>query len=316
MAPSITLRQLRFLQEVARHANFTRAGEALYVSQPTVSSAISEMERQVGLPLLEQVGRRVQLTQAGRLLHEHGERILAELADAERALQALQSGETGKLVIGASSTPGTHILPALLGAFQREYPRVEVALEIGDTREVLGRVLEGRLDLGLVGEAPFDPALRTELFRTETLVLILSPGDPLAQQKRVRARDLHARPFVLRERGSSTREVLERALGAKAIQPRVVMELGNTEAVKKTVAAGLGVSLVSEHAVELEERTGELIVRRIPELNPQRGIYLVRRKSLQLTPLHQRLWDHLRRAPDLATNPADGVGLSAEQNGE
>jgi LysR family transcriptional regulator, low CO2-responsive transcriptional regulator len=289
-----TLRQLRFLKEVAHQSSFTRAGEALYVSQPTVSSAIGELERQVGLPLFEPIGRRVQLTEAGRILNGHGERVLAELADAERALLGLQAGDAGRLVVGASSTPGTYLLPSMLAAFRREHPRVEVVLEIGDTEHVLRRVLAGQLDLGVVGEASFDPVLQAELLRTETLVLIMVAGHPLAQRERVSPRDLEGEPFILRERGSSTRGVLERTLEEQGIRPRVVMELGSTEAVKKSVAAGLGISLVSEHAVELEERFGVLATRRIPELNPRRGIYTVWRRTLQLQPLHQRFLRTLR----------------------
>jgi DNA-binding transcriptional LysR family regulator len=288
------LNQLRYFREVARHGQYTRAAETLFVSQPAVSKCVKDLERQVGAALFESIGRRVQLTEAGKMLLPHAERVLAELADAERALQGLSGGDEGRLVVGASSTPGTYLLPPLLGGFRRDYPKVELVLEIAGTREVLGRLLDGGLDLGVVGEAPFDPALHAELFRTETLLLIVAPGHSLAHRRRVTPHDLQAQPFVLRERGSSTRAVLERALTANAIQPRVVMELGNTEAVKKTVAAGLGVSLVSEHAVELEERAGVLVTRRIPELDPRRGIYVVRRRSLRLTPLHQRFLDALK----------------------
>jgi DNA-binding transcriptional LysR family regulator len=236
----------------------------------------------------------MQLTEAGRILRGHGERVLAELADAERALQELQHGEAGRLVVGASSTPGTYLLPPLLGAFRKAHPPVEITLEIGDTQEVLKRVLDGHLDLGVVGEARFDAALETELFQRETLVLILGKEHPLARRKRITPADLVGEPFVLRERGSSTREILERALEAKGIRPQVVMELGNTEAVKKTVAAGLGVSLVSQHAVELEEGAGVLVTRRIPDLNAQRGLFTVWRRSLRLTPLHKHFLEELR----------------------
>jgi len=175
------------------------------------------------------------------------------------------------LVIGASSTPGTYLLPELLGTFQRSYPGVEVILEIADSGAVLERVLDGRLDLGVVGEMEFGSAVHSELFLTESLVLILAPGHPLGAKKWIAVEDLLAQPFVLRERGSSTREVWSGYFGERGIQPRVIMELGSTEAVKKTVAAGLAVSLVSEHAVELEVRAGALEVRRDPGAEPHQG---------------------------------------------
>lgn len=294
MSLNVTLRQLRFLQEVARQGSFTRAGEALYVSQPTVSGAIGELERQAGLPLVESVGRRVQLTHAGKLLCAHGERVLLELSDAEKELAGLKDGQSGRLLVGASSTPGTYLLPAILGVFQASHPMVEISLEITDTQDVLNRVLDGRLDLGVVGEAAFPTALTAETFREETLVLILAPGHPLARREQLTARDLEAQPFVLRERGSSTREVLQRTLERQGIRLRVVMELGNTEAVKKAVAAGLGISLVSEHAVELEARAGELVTRRVPDLDPRRGLFIVHRRGLRLTPLHEQFLAALR----------------------
>lgn len=292
---NITLNQLRVLREVARLGQFTRAAEALNVSQPAISKCIKDLERQVGAPLFEQVGRRVLLTEAGAILYAHADRVLTELTDAERALAALQSGEAGRLIIGASTTPGTYLLPELLGAFRGKYPQVELTLEIGDTREVLQRVLDGPLDLGVVGEAEFKPALYVERIRTETLVLILPPSHPLADKETITLDDLASEPFVLRERGSSTREVLERALHARNFEPHVAMELNNAEAVKKAVGAGLGISFVSEHAAGLEQQAGALVVRPVPELDLNRGIYYVRRATSHPTALHERLLEELRR---------------------
>src|SRR5687768_3390801 len=160
----VTLTQLRVFREVARQAHFTRAAEALYISQPAVSKSVKELERQVGLPLFEAIGRRVQLTEAGRVLIDHVQRLLLELEDADRALASLRGGEIGRLIVGASSTPGTYLLPLLLGEFRRGHPAVDLSLEVADTREVLDRVMGGRLDLGVVGEAEFGSTLHVERF--------------------------------------------------------------------------------------------------------------------------------------------------------
>lgn len=293
MALNVTLRQLLFLREVARHGSMTHAGEALHVSQPTVSSSIGELERQVGFPVFERLGRRVRLTEAGRILNEHGERMLAELGDADRALEALRGGETGQIVVGASSTPGIYLLPPLLGAFKSRHPRVEVCLEVADTGVVLERVLQGKLDLGVVGEAQFDPLLHAERLLTDSLVLILPPKHRLTARQQVTTAELTGEEFVLREAGSSTRRVLEKALAEKGVALRTVMELGSAEAVKKSVAAGLGLSVVSEHAVALERQAGVLAVRPIADLDLNRGIYLVRRRSLRATPLQRAFLDAL-----------------------
>jgi DNA-binding transcriptional LysR family regulator len=285
----VTVNQLRVFQEVARQRQVTRAAGALFVSQPAVSKSLKDLERQVGMPLFEALGRRLQLTEAGTVVLALADRVLADLAETDRSLAALRGGEEGRLVIGASSTPGTYLLPGLLGDFRRVHPQVEVFLQIGDTREVLERVSNGALDVGVVGEVPFPPTLRADLFRLDRLVLILWPSHPLSRKKRVTLSDLANEPFVLREPGSNTRATLERSLRERGFEPRVGLELGSTEAIKKSVGAGLGVSFVSEHAVALEQRAGALITRAVPDLTLDRGLYIVRRASLRLSSLHQRL---------------------------
>jgi DNA-binding transcriptional LysR family regulator len=292
---NITLNQLRVLCEVVRYGQFTRTAEALRISQPAVSKCIKDMERQIGAPLFEQIGRRVLLTEAGNIMHAHAERILTELGNAEHALRALQSGEVGRLLIGASTTPGTYLLPPLLGAFRNRFPQAELTLKISDTREIVQHVLDGLLDLGVVGEADFKPTLYVERIVTEKLVLILPPSHPLADKEAISLDDLTAAPFVLRERGSSTREVLERALHARGLEPNIVMELNNAEAVKKAVEAGLGISFVSEHAVKLELKAGVFVMRHVPELELSRGIYYIRRAASHPTVLHERFLEELRR---------------------
>jgi DNA-binding transcriptional LysR family regulator len=294
---NVTLTQLRVFCEVARREHFSQAAEALYVSQPAVSKSVKDLERQVGLPLFEQIGRRTQLTEAGRVLMGHAERLLMELADADRAIQGMLGGEIGRLVVGASSTPGTYLLPLLLGEFRRRHPGVEVCLEVADTREVVQRVTGGQLDVGVVGEAPFDPSLRVERFRRDTLVLILSADHPLAARDPIDPANLADAPFIMREQGSSTRHVLERALRERGLEPRIVMELGSTEAIKKTVAAGLGISFVSRYAVELEERVGVLVSRPVPTLSLHRDLHVIRRATLPLTPLHRRFLEALQTSP-------------------
>lgn len=290
----VTLHQLRVFREVAQQGHFTRAAEALYISQPAVSRCIKDLERQVGMPLLEPIGRRVQPTEAGRVVLLHAERVLVELSDAGHTLAAMRDGGTGRLVLGASSTPGTYLLPAMLGQFRRDHPCVDVLLEIADTHEVVTRVQNGRLDLGLVGEAEFPATLKVEPFRTDRLVLILSPAHPLAGRGPVMLSDLADEPFVLRERGSSTREVLERTLHEREFQPKAILELGTTEAVKKAVSAGLGISFVSEYAVELECRAEALAAATVDALDLRRGIYLVQRSSFTPSPLYRRFLAALR----------------------
>ena len=285
----VTLNQLRVFREVARKGHFGRAAESLFVSPPAISKTIKDLERQVGLPLFEQVARRTNLTEAGRMLLGHVERVLTELADADAALAALRGGDAGRLVIGASSTPGTYLLPERLGLFRKQHPGVEVSLEIGDTRAVLGRVADGRIDLAVVGETEFPDTLVAERLWDDLLVLILSPSHRLAKgTARLTLTALAQEAFVLREAGSSTREVLERALRERGFELRIAMELGSTEAVKRSVGAGLGIAFLSEQAIALERQAGVLASRPVAGLELRRGFYLVRRASFHLTPLHNQ----------------------------
>ncbi|MBI3911352.1 MAG: LysR family transcriptional regulator [Armatimonadetes bacterium] len=299
----ITIHHLRVFAEVARQGSFTRAAEALYVSQPAVSKSVRDLERQLRTPLFEQIGRRVHLTEGGRTLLAHASRVIAELADAERALAGLHEAELGRLSIGASNTPGTYLLPGPLGAFRQAHPGVEVVLQIGATREVLDRLIAGEVDLAVVGEAQFPAALIAEPYVQDTLALILAPSHPLATRPHVDLAALAGEPFVLRPPGSSTREVLERALAGRQFRPRVVMELGSTEAVKKAVGAGLGISFLSQYAVELELQAGALVTRPVAGLDLCRGIYTVRRASLPLVPLYGHFLAALRRGTTRGNDP-------------
>jgi DNA-binding transcriptional LysR family regulator len=288
MLKDITFNQLRVFREVARHESFTRAAAALYISQPAVSKAVKELARQCGAALFEQVGRRIQLTDAGRILEAHAGRIFTELADVERAFQGLIQGEQGHLVIGASNTPGTYLVPEALGRFRHAHPGVEVTLEIGDTRQVLQRLTEGAFDLAVVGEAAYGASLVVRPYREDRLVLIVPPGHPLARQERLALQDLEDLPFVLREAGSSTREILERELSARGFIPRLEMEVGSAETVKKVVEAGLALSFISEHAVGLELQVGALVARPVSDLEIRRQLNIVWRSSLSLTRIHEQ----------------------------
>jgi DNA-binding transcriptional LysR family regulator len=191
-------------------------------------------------------------------------------------------------MVGASNTPGTYLLPRVLGRYRRAHPGVEVALEIGDTRQILRHLMEGAFDLGVVGEAEYDASLAVTPYRDDRLILILPPGHPLEQRERLTLEALREAVFVFREPGSSTREILERALAAREFRPRVEMEVGSAEAVKKVVEAGLCLSFISEHAVELELQVGALVTRPVADLDLRRRLNIVRRGSLRLSSLHER----------------------------
>jgi DNA-binding transcriptional LysR family regulator len=280
----VSLHQMSVFRAVARHLSFTRAAEELYISQPAVSAHVRELERLYGVELFEQVGRRVRLTEAGKLLEEYADRLLALVEESRRALEELKGLERGHLAVGASTIPGTYFLPQALGCFKERHPGVEVALRIGDTHQVLGMMRRGEVELAVVGELQEVDGLQRQPYRSDELVLVVSPGHRWAQSGPGEIAELEKESFILREQGSSTRENAEALLRRAGIVPRIAMEWESTEAIKKAVEAGLGVTVLSAHAVALEVAHGLLAVVRHPALECRRQFYVVTQRDRRLSP--------------------------------
>lgn len=303
----VSLHQLNVFRAVARHQSFTRASAELYISQPGVSAHVRELERLYGVKLFEQVGRQVQLTEAGRILEEYADRILALVEESRRALDEIKGLERGHLEVGASTIPGTYFLPPALSRFKQQHPRVEVALRIGDTHEVLGMVRRGEVELAVVGELPEEAGLRRQPYRSDELALVVSPEHRWAKEGLADLAELAEEPFILRERGSSTRETGEALLQRLGVVPRIAMEWESTEAIKKAVEAGLGVSLLSALAVELEVSHRILAVVRHPALTCERQFYVVSHQDRRPSPAARALAALLEEETERATG-ARGAG--------
>ncbi|GIV89091.1 MAG: LysR family transcriptional regulator [Chloroflexus sp.] len=274
---TLNLHLLRIYVAVLDHGSFTRAAEALTMSQSAVSRAVQELERQLGTVLLERRPRGVAPTEAGAILGEHARRIFAHERLAIESLNELRGLQRGRLAIGASSTIGTYLLPPLLGAYHRQYPGIELFLDIGNTQQVMEHLLEYRIEVAYV-EGPVAPDERLHItpWRDDELVVIAAPDHPLARRAHLTEADIIGAPFVLREPGSGTREVMEQALAERGITVQPVMELGSTEAVKHAVSAGLGLSIVSKVTIQMEIIAGRLTILRIPSLMIQRRLSRVR----------------------------------------
>ncbi|MGB9738523.1 LysR family transcriptional regulator [Chloroflexus sp.] len=274
---TLNLHLLRIYVAVLDHGSFTRAAEALTMSQSAVSRAVQELERQLGTVLLERRPRGVAPTDAGAILGEHARRIFAHERLAIESLNELRGLQRGRLAIGASSTIGTYLLPPLLGAYHRQYPGIELFLDIGNTQQIMEHLLEYRIEVAYV-EGPVTPDERLHItpWRDDELVVIAAPDHPLARRAHLTEADIIGAPFVLREPGSGTREVMEQALAERGITVQSVMELGSTEAVKHAVSAGLGLSIVSKVAIQMEIIAGRLTILRIPSLMIQRRLSRVR----------------------------------------
>lgn len=278
--------QLHIFNIVAKHRSYSKAAAELYLSQPTVSVHLQKLEQELGVELFEQLGRNIYLTDAGRLLYSYSQRIFTIAEEAECALEELKGLHKGRIRLGASTTPGIYYLPNLLRKFKEDYPGVELVLEVGNTSEIEKKVISNQLDLGIVGHgSPFENDLYFEPFWTDHLVMILSPNHPLLQKEEITLDDIAHQRFIHREPGSSTRQVIDQALAQHGITLSVAMEYGSTDGIKYGVAANLGISIVSELAVQLCEQTGLVAVRELPEIKIDRDFSLIYHKDKHIAPL-------------------------------
>ncbi len=240
---------LRVFYTVAQSQNFSRAAEKLHISQPAVSTQIRKLEETLGVPLVENYGRKIKLTDAGQLLHEYAERIFILSQEAEKAIREIRGLEKGELMIGASTTPGSYILPPYIGEYQKKFPGVQFSLKIRNTQTVVDHLLKGEWDLGVIGETQSHPDLVFVPWKRDRLVLIVYPGHPLHGKKNVPWNEVIRYPFIVREKGSGTRRILEQFLKDTGTDLTISMELDQTEAVKMAVASGIGIAVVSEYTV-------------------------------------------------------------------
>lgn len=271
---ALDLYHLQTFNRVARSLNFSRAAEELSLSQSAVSRHIEALEEEYGMELFTRGGRGVTLTEAGVRLLDYTERILRLSEEAARALSELRDLESGRLTLGASTTPGNYLLGPVVAAYQDRYPGIGLRLEIGDSRSVAGLVEEGLVDLAVLAGPQDRAAVATEPCMEDELLLVAAPGHPLANKPEVCLEDLAEARLFLREPGSHTRQVVEQAFRSRGFRPRQVRELGSTEAIKRTVAAGGGVAFLSRYAVALEVRTGTLKPLAGPDCRLTRDILL------------------------------------------
>lgn len=282
------LRQLEIFVKVAELGSFSRAAEALFLTQPTVSEHIRTLEDELGVRLLDRLGRGAAVTKGGALLLSHAQRMLALAREARQAMESFQGRMSGELLVGASTIPGEYILPALIGRFKEKFPDIAITLLIGDSQGAIEWVAEGRAEIGVVGARPPHRGVEFRELMPDDIVLIVSAAHPWQGRKQVTLLELRGEPLLLRERGSGTRAALESALreaGADVADFRVVGEMGSTQAIKQAVKAGVGVSLLSRRAVEEECRAGSVWCLRVKDLKIARAFYLATHRERSRSPL-------------------------------
>ena len=248
----ITLRQLEIFEKVAGGRHVTKAGEQLFITQSAVSMAIAELEKFADAPLFERRGRRLLLNDRGRLILSQAQEVLRQVDTIEQLLTESVGQPIGVLKVGASTTVGNYLLPAIVGEFTRHYPRAQSLLQVRNTSQIEHAVESGELDLGIIEGPSHASSLQATHWRGDELVVIVGKGHPWEMQKKASKAMLEQAQWIMREKGSGTREVFESALKKKGINCTISMELGHTEAIKKAVEAGLGVSCLSRMAVARE----------------------------------------------------------------
>lgn len=272
---AVNLHQLRIFYTVAKLGSFSRAAEELRISQPSVSIQVADLERSLGVDLFEQLGKRIYLTDAGRVLEDYARRILNLVEEANSALAEVTGEYKGRLTIGASTTPGTYILPRVIGAFQERYPQVTVTLDISHTRRIQERILRNEIDVGVVGWEVSSYNLEVQPLLEDELVLVVPSGHPLAQAESVPAKVLRDQRVIMRERGSGTREAAEAALRDSGVVFTPVMELSSNEAIKEAVASGLGVTILSRLAIATEVAAQRLVIVPMNDVTIRRSFRVV-----------------------------------------
>jgi DNA-binding transcriptional LysR family regulator len=302
----VDIRRLNIFCKVVELKSFTRASETVLLSQPTISENIRLLEEAFGEKLLDRLGREVQPTPAGRILYQYARRILQLRDEAQQALRQFRGDLAGTLALGASTIPGAYLLPGLVESFQGRHPAIRLRLKIGGSAQIVQDLLQGEVELAVVGALLKDHLLDSEELFADELVLIVHPRHPWSGRTSVAPQELSNQPFIQRESGSGTRLVTAQALkdaGVDSANLQVVAEMGSTEAVRQCVKAGLGLSILSSLAVAEDVRQGALSVVPLRGLTIRRPLYLVQRKNRQLSPIGHLFFNHLcdgRRLP-----PAD-----------
>ncbi|MFN7086823.1 MAG: LysR family transcriptional regulator [Burkholderiales bacterium] len=297
---NVTLRQLRIFDAVARHLSFSRAAEDLHLTQPAVSMQIKQIEQAAGQPLLEQVGKKIFVTEAGRALLNHARLVLRELEEAQQSLAALQGINQGTLNITLIST-AKYFAPRFLAQFCELYPGVKLRLAVNNRALLLQRLLDNEIDLAIMGHPPQGLDIVAEPFASNPHAVIACPGHRLARSHRIPFKALARENFLVREPGSGTRMLMERVFRDHGMSVNAAMEISSDETIKQAAMVGMGLAFLSLHTVQLELQTGRLVMLDVVEMPVLRKWYMVHGKGRRLPPVARAFREFLlTRAASIA----------------
>lgn len=278
-------RKLRIFYQLAKTNNMTLVAEALFVTQPAVSKAIKELEQELGVRLFDRVGKRLSLTDAGEVFLHYVQRLLNIYDESLDAIRDIHNLARGRLKIGASTTIGIYLLPDMIGGFVKLYNGIDVAITIDNTKMIVDKILDNSIDLAFVEGPVQQPEIVVNKFCLDRLAVIAPSDHRWAQKGVVPLAELACEKIIMRELGSGTREIFENVLRSHSVPYHTVIELGNTEAIKNAVAAGLGVSCISERCIAQEIKAGRLVSVAVEGVDICRDFYLIYHRDKYLTTL-------------------------------
>jgi LysR family transcriptional regulator, low CO2-responsive transcriptional regulator len=300
-----TLRQLKVFETVARNLSFSRAAEELHLTQPAVSTQVKTLEGHAGLPLFEQMGKKIFLTAAGTELLRCSRSIIEKFEEAEHAMTQLRGIGGGKLNVAVISA-GDYFFPRLLVEFAKRHAGVSLNLTVLNREELMHQLADNLTDLAVMVRPPADRDTVSEPFAPHPYVIVAAPDHPLAGKKRIPIARLSREPFVVREKGSDTRHSMEEGFGVAMDGLNIAMEIKSTETIKQAVIAGMGISFISAHTINLEQNAGSLAVLDVVGFPLMLNWYVVHRTNKRLPPVAQAFKTFLRK---------EGAGLIAQITG-
>jgi DNA-binding transcriptional LysR family regulator len=301
------LNQLWVFYHVAKHRSFSQAADALFLSQPSVSNQVKLLEAACGLKLFERFGRTIELTNTGEVLYSYAERIFSLAQEAESVIEEIKGMKAGGIKISASNTLAAYYLPDIIDLFRKKHPRVEIQMDVGYTQNVVESILTFKSDLGMIGQSVTHPNIVVTPLWEEELVLIVPPDHPFARSRTIGISQLQDQPFIMSEKGSGVRSITEEILSGKGPSPRVVMELGENEAIKRAVASGLGITIISATVAKRELEAGLLRAVRLSGARIMRQFSIIHHRDKYLSQLIRAFMDETLHFPVPAT------GLSSER---
>ncbi len=278
----LTLRQLQCFSAVAKHLSFTKAADELHLTQPAVSMQIRQLEQQAGMPMTEQLGKQIHLTEAGQEVYRYARSILQQVDEMDDVLDKLKGLSGGHLNIAAISS-ANYFAPKLLGTFHQRFENVTVSINVTNQSAVLRQVIDNEVDMAIMGQPPDDPQIVATPFMENPLIIVAAPEHKLAQRKRIRLKELEDYTFLTREPGSGTRGAMQRFFRQQKLKLTTGMEMGSLSAIKQGVQANLGLGLIPRGSAELELTHGRLVELKVRGLPIERHWYVAMHKGKRLS---------------------------------